>query len=42
MLEFALILICFASLVQSSRHWVAVSQDLYQNYNDNRLKSHLN
>lgn len=42
MLEFALLLICAATFMQSSRHWAVVSRELYEEYNETRLKSHLN
>lgn len=41
MFQIALILLCTAQIVHFSRHWLSLSSDLYADYSDRRLKSHL-
>ena len=41
MLHLALIFLCTAQIIHFSRHWFALSTDLYTAHQDQRLKSHL-
>lgn len=41
MLHIALILLCFAQIVHYARYWAVLSIDMYADYSDRRLKSHL-
>lgn len=41
MLYIALIFLCAAQMIHFSRHWYALSTDLYTAHQDKRLKSHL-
>lgn len=42
MLHTALFLLFVAQILHFTRHWIALSRDLYADYSDRRLKAHLN